>query len=318
MTSAILLSAWVALAGAQAPAPAAERAPSAVAAIQREAVVVTSVENMYSAPDAPQGRREPGAARARSSRILETRDGFARIETPDRYAGWVPASALFEYPEPEAPRYAAGGHAGRGHQPHGERLPRPRRDQGAPEDAGAAGHAPRGGSKPAEDPQKRWITVRLPSGEAAYVQSRRRAPRSSAAAPRTRGIGGRPRGHRPPLQRRAVPVGRDERARRRLLGAHQPRVRRQRHRPPPRRGHAVRRSARPRRRARGRCARATSCSSARRRSPTWGCTSATAASSTPPRTRARTCTRIPWTTPTGPPSIAGRAGPSQGGPLTTP
>jgi cell wall-associated NlpC family hydrolase len=40
--------------------------------------------------------------------------------------------------------------------------------------------------RPAEDPQKRWITVRLPSGEAAYVQSGD-VRMVDAGAPRARG-----------------------------------------------------------------------------------------------------------------------------------
>ena len=126
--------------------------------------------------------------------------------------------------------------------------------------------------KPAEDPQKRWITVRLPSGEAAFVQSGD-VRLVDAAAPR-------PRGSEADLVATArrftgvpVPLGRDERARRRLLGAHQPRLRRQR-----RSSSAATRTCSSTIRARGpssapTCARATSCSSARRRSRTSACTS---------------------------------------------
>src|SRR4051812_6678988 len=74
----------------------------------RQAVVVGAVENMYSAPS-PDKDVVSQALLGQVVGVLETRDGFARIETPDRYAGWVPAGALFEYPDAKAPRYGASG-----------------------------------------------------------------------------------------------------------------------------------------------------------------------------------------------------------------
>jgi len=75
---------------------------------QREAVVLPSVENMYTLPDADQDVTSQ-AYIGQVVTILETQDRFTRIETPDRYRGWIATSALFEYPDPTAPRYAARG-----------------------------------------------------------------------------------------------------------------------------------------------------------------------------------------------------------------
>ena len=122
MTSALVLAAWVALAPAQASAPSA-RLPAA----QREAVVLSAVENMYSGPDASKDVVSQ-ALLGQVVGVVEEKDGFVRIETPDRYRGWVPVAALFPYPDPAAPRYARRGTGRRRHGPHGEPLSRPERD----------------------------------------------------------------------------------------------------------------------------------------------------------------------------------------------
>src|SRR5882672_968061 len=74
----------------------------------RQAVVLNTVENMYSAPD-PDKDVVSQALLGQLVSLLETRDAFARIETPDHYTGWVAAGGLFEYLDPKAPRYAARG-----------------------------------------------------------------------------------------------------------------------------------------------------------------------------------------------------------------
>ncbi len=106
MTSALVLAAWVALAPAQAPAPAAQAA--ATPAVRREAVILSAVENMYSGPDMSRDVVSQ-ALLGQVVGIVEEKDGFVRIETPDRYRGWVPVAALFPYPDPAAPRYAKSG-----------------------------------------------------------------------------------------------------------------------------------------------------------------------------------------------------------------
>ena len=150
----------------------------------RQAVVLSGVENMYSAPD-PDKDVVSQALLGQVVGILETRDGFARIETPDRYTGWVAARGLFEYPDAKAPRYAARG-------PVAEvtsLMANLYRDADVTT-ARPKAQAPLGTRlevvKPAEDPQKRWVTVRLPSGENAFVQSGD-VRLGEAEAPRSRG-----------------------------------------------------------------------------------------------------------------------------------
>jgi gamma-D-glutamyl-L-lysine dipeptidyl-peptidase len=162
-------------------AAASAAAPEGTA---RQAVVLSGVENMYSGPD-PDKDVVSQALLGQVVGILETRDGFARIETPDRYTGWVAARGLFEYPDAKAPRYAARG-------PVAEvtsLMANLYRDADVTT-ARPKAQAPLGTRlevvKPAEDPQKRWVTVRLPSGENAFVQSGD-VRLGEAEAPRARG-----------------------------------------------------------------------------------------------------------------------------------
>ena len=259
---------------------------------------------MYSRARPGQGRGQPGPAGPGRRHRWRRGTAFARIETPDHYRAGSPAGALFEYPDAKAPRYARERAGGRGHQPHGQPLPRPGRDDGAAQDAGAAGRAPRGGASRPRIRRSAGSPCACPAARPPTC-SRGDVRLADADAPRARGSEADLVATARRFSGRPLPVGRDERPRHRLLGAHQPRLRRQRDRPAARRRHAVRRSARAARRARARCARATSCSSARRRSRTSGCTSATAASSTPPPTPGPTCTRNRWTTPTGSPLYRG-------------
>jgi cell wall-associated NlpC family hydrolase len=150
----------------------------------RQAVVLDAVENMYSAPN-PDKDVVSQAVLGQVVALLETRDGFARIETPDHYAGWVAAGGLFEYLDAKAPRYAARG-------PVAEvtsLMANLYRDADVTT-ARPKSQAPLGARlevvKPAEDPQKRWVTVRLPSGETAFVQSGD-VRLADADAPRARG-----------------------------------------------------------------------------------------------------------------------------------
>ena len=144
-------------------------ASAAAADPTRQAVVLATVENMYSGAS-PDKDVVSQALLGQVVGILEAQDGFARIETPDRYTGWVPASALFEYPDPKAPRYAASGPLAEVTSLMANVYRDPDVTRARPKTL-----APLGARlevlKPAEDPQKRWITVRLPSGESAYVQS---------------------------------------------------------------------------------------------------------------------------------------------------
>jgi cell wall-associated NlpC family hydrolase len=150
----------------------------------RQAVILSTVENMYSAPN-PDKDVVSQALLGQLVSLLETRDAFARIETPDHYTGWVAAGGLFEYVDPKAPRYAARG-------PVAEvtsLMANLYRDADVTS-ARPKSQAPLGARlevvKPAEDPQKRWVTVRLPSGETAFVQSGD-VRLGEADAPRARG-----------------------------------------------------------------------------------------------------------------------------------
>jgi cell wall-associated NlpC family hydrolase len=150
----------------------------------RQAVVLTAVENMYSAPS-PDKDVVSQALLGQVVGVLEARDGFARIETPDHYTGWVAAAGLFEYPDAKARRYAA-----RGLVAEVTSLMANLYRDADVTTARPKAQAPLGARlevlKPAEDPQKRWVTVRLPSGETAFVQSGD-VRLAEAGAPRARG-----------------------------------------------------------------------------------------------------------------------------------
>jgi cell wall-associated NlpC family hydrolase len=163
---------------------AATAGAAAADATARQAVVLSGVENMYSAPD-PDKDVVSQALLGQVVAVIETREGFARIETPDHYTGWVAARGLFEYLDANAPRYAARG-------PVAEvtsLMANLYRDADVTT-ARPKGQAPLGTRlevvKPADDPQKRWVTVRLPSGENAFVQSGD-VRLAEAGAPRSRG-----------------------------------------------------------------------------------------------------------------------------------
>jgi gamma-D-glutamyl-L-lysine dipeptidyl-peptidase len=162
-------------------------AAAAADAPGRQAVVLSTVENMYSAPS-PDKDVVSQALLGQVVGVLETRDGFARIETPDRYTGWVAAGGVFEYPDAKAPRYAA-----RGTVAEVTSLMANLYRDADVTTARPKAQAPLGARlevlKPAEDPQKRWVTVRLPSGETAFVQ-KGDVRLADADAPQARGSEG--------------------------------------------------------------------------------------------------------------------------------
>lgn len=167
MTSAFAFVAWVAL--AQAPAPAAPAA--AATAVHREAVILSAVENMYSAPD-PSRSVVSQALLGQVVGIVEEQGAFARIETPDRYRGWVAVAALFPYPDPAAPRYARRGIVAEVTALMANLYRDPSVTSSRPKvqaPLGARLEVNTAAALPAEN-AARWIAVRLPSGEGAYVQ----------------------------------------------------------------------------------------------------------------------------------------------------
>jgi cell wall-associated NlpC family hydrolase len=156
MSAALLVAGFLLL---QAPVPAPEARP-------REAVVVVAAENMYASPD-ESVEVVSQATLGQVVEVVEASEGFARVRTPDRYDGWVSRSALLEYEDATVPRYARGGRLVEvtGLMANLYREPdvttaRPRIQAPLATRLEVAG----------EDPGVRWLSVRLPSGETAYVQ----------------------------------------------------------------------------------------------------------------------------------------------------
>lgn len=148
----------------------------------REAVVVSAVENMYSGPD--DGLEVVSQATlGQVVEVLESSGAFSHIRTPDRYDGWVPRAALSEYASPAAPRYARAGRVAEVTSLIANLYRDPDVTTARPKTlaplstqlevtAGVAG--------------ERWLVVRLPSGDTAYVQAGDVVERD-VLAPRLRG-----------------------------------------------------------------------------------------------------------------------------------
>lgn len=180
MIRALLLAASIVLARAEAPAPAAVR----------EAVILPSIENMYAGPDAATAVVSQ-ALLGQVVGVVEERNGYARIETPDRYFGWVPQGAIFGYQDPAAPRYARTGTVAdvvalmaNLYRDPSVTTARPKAE--AP--LGTRLEVVTGAALPAGPEGERWLAVRLPSGERAYVQ-RGDVRVGDAGAPRPAGSG---------------------------------------------------------------------------------------------------------------------------------
>jgi cell wall-associated NlpC family hydrolase len=149
-----------------------------------EAVVLVAVENMYSAPDADKDVVSQ-ATLGQVVAVIETKDAFARIETPDHYPGWIRRAALAEYPDASAPRYAARGPVVEVTSLMANVYREPDVTTARPKvQAPLATRLEVSGPGPSD----RWIPVRLPSGDAGYVQSGDVRP-ADAAEPRARGDG---------------------------------------------------------------------------------------------------------------------------------
>jgi cell wall-associated NlpC family hydrolase len=133
---------------------------------RREAVVVRTVENMYSAP-ALEKDVVSQATLGQVVAVLESKGAFRRIETPDRYRGWIPAAALLPYLGPAAPRYASHGAVAEVvtlmanvYREASVTTARPKIQAPLGARLEVTGSAKEG-----------WHRVRLPSGEAGYVQA---------------------------------------------------------------------------------------------------------------------------------------------------
>jgi cell wall-associated NlpC family hydrolase len=171
MGAALVLAASLAL-------PPAPPPPSPA----REAVVVSGVENMYSGPD--EGLEVVSQATlGQVVEVLEASGAFAHIRTPDHYGGWVPRATIIEYADPGARRYARAGRVvevtslvANLYRDADVTTARPMTL--APLSARL--------EVTADGPTERWLVVRLPSGETAYVQAGDVRERD-VLAPRPRG-----------------------------------------------------------------------------------------------------------------------------------
>jgi cell wall-associated NlpC family hydrolase len=175
---------------AAAPAPVAgtaattafARAAAGAAAAQttREAVVVVTVENMYSAADDTKDVVSQ-ATLGQLVEVLDSSGGFARVRTPDRYEGWLPRTALAEYADAAAPRYARSGEVvevtslmANVYRDADVTSARPKLQAPLASRLEVVSHGP----------GERWLCVRLPSGETGYVQTGDVRPLDPAAPPR--------------------------------------------------------------------------------------------------------------------------------------
>jgi hypothetical protein len=156
----------VALVSQTPPATLAPAGPAPSAAPVREAVVVVTVENMYSTPnDAADVVSQ--ATLGQTVGVLETWGAFVRVRTPDDYEGWLPASAAVPYAGPEARRYARSGRVVEVTSLMANVYREPDVTTARPlVQAPLATRLEVSGDGPSE----RWLAVRLPGGGAGFVQ----------------------------------------------------------------------------------------------------------------------------------------------------
>ena len=154
----------------------------AAAARRPEAVVVRTVENMYSAPSADKDVVSQ-ATLGQVVTALERKAGFVKIETPDTYQGWLPAAALHEYPSPRALRYASKGEVLEVVSLMAHVYRDPSATSARPKARAPMGTRLEIGGAPVSE---RWLRVRLPNGDSGFIQAGD-VKRVDAAARRPRG-----------------------------------------------------------------------------------------------------------------------------------
>ena len=151
---------------------------------RHEAVVLVAVENMYSAPDENKDVVSQ-ATLGQVVAVLETKEAFARIQTPDHYPGWIRRAAVAEYADASAPRYAERGPVVEVTSLMANIYREPDVTTARPKvQAPLATRLEVAGPGPSD----RWIAVRLPAGDAGYIQSGDVRPLDAAEA-RARGDG---------------------------------------------------------------------------------------------------------------------------------
>jgi cell wall-associated NlpC family hydrolase len=159
-------------------------APASAETPRREAVVVVAVENMCSAPDEDTDVVSQ-ATLGQVVTILATKDAFARVETPDRYTGWLRRASLEDRVDASAPRYASSGPLVEVTSLMANVYREPDVTTARPKiQAPLATRLEVAGS----DPSERWIAVHLPAGDTGYIQAGD-VKALDAAAPRPRGDG---------------------------------------------------------------------------------------------------------------------------------
>jgi cell wall-associated NlpC family hydrolase len=173
---AIALAAVPPAAGAAAPASALQ-APAAEP--EREAVVVVTVENMYSGPtDAVDVVSQ--ATLGQTVGVLEVWGAFARVRTPDGYEGWLPVAAIRPYADASVPRYGRVGRVvwvtslmANVYREADVTTARPRLQAPLSTRLEVTG----------DGPGERWLAVRLPDGSPGFVQRGDVQPLDPAAPP---------------------------------------------------------------------------------------------------------------------------------------
>jgi len=158
----------------------AKAPPPAIPA--REAVVVVPIENMYSGPDESL-EVVSQATLGQIVEVLETTRAFAHIRTPDHYEGWVPRATVSEYANARIPRYASAGRVVGVTSLMANLYRDPDVTTARPK---ALAPLSTRLEVTADGPSGRWLVLRLPSGDAAYVQVGDVRP-EDPLAPRPRG-----------------------------------------------------------------------------------------------------------------------------------
>jgi cell wall-associated NlpC family hydrolase len=130
-------------------------------------VVVVAVENMYSGPDESLDVVSQ-ATLGQVVEVLQTSGTFARVQTPDHYEGWVPRSAIGEYADPAAPRYARAGRVVEVTSLMANLYGDPDVTTARPKTLAPLATRL---EVTADGPSERWLVVRLPSGDTGHVQA---------------------------------------------------------------------------------------------------------------------------------------------------
>jgi cell wall-associated NlpC family hydrolase len=181
LVTAFVVALAMALAAAPVSAQQAETGAAPATAVA-EALVAVTVENMYSAPDDTKDVVSQATLGQRVS-VLETQGAFARVRTPDAYEGWIPAAALTG--GGSASRYARSGMVA-----EVTSLMANVYREADVTTARPVVLAPLATRLEvvSTGPGERWLSVRLPCGETAFVQ-RGDVRITEAVAPRLRGDG---------------------------------------------------------------------------------------------------------------------------------